>query len=111
MRKASTIVILLAFAAWAQQSGEAPQDPSKIVPPEIEPLKTTIVITAKPVDRGIGERGSRPPLDFLHFQAGVHIEMWGRLSTCGRLAIGLALDHGNSSGVTASPAVTGFLSM
>src|ERR1019366_5203404 len=50
--------------------------------------------------------GLRPALEFLHFQGRGHIEMWGRLSTCGRLSIGLALDHGNSSGVPASPAVT-----
>ena len=51
------------------------------------------------------------PLEFLHFQGRSLIDVWGRLSTCGRLAIGVALDHGNSSGVAARPAVTGFLSM
>jgi hypothetical protein len=56
--KTATIFVLLSFAAWAQQSGEPPQDPSKIVPPKLEPLKTTIVITAKPVEPGIDRRNS-----------------------------------------------------
>jgi hypothetical protein len=34
--------------------------------------------------------------------------VWGRLLTCGRLSIGLALDHAKSSGVAASPDFTGF---
>src|SRR5580658_120411 len=37
--------------------------------------------------------------------------LWGRLATCGRLVIGQALDHGNSSGAIAKPAVTGLSSM
>lgn len=51
--KAPMIVILLTFAAWAHQSSDAPQDP-----PKIEPLKTTIVITARPVEPGIDRRNS-----------------------------------------------------
>jgi hypothetical protein len=41
--KTLTIVLILTFAARAQQ---------------IEPLKTTIVITAKPVEPGIDRRNS-----------------------------------------------------
>ena len=47
----------------------------------------------------------------VHFQNEWQIQVWGGLLTCGRLAIGLALDHGKSSSVAASPVVTGFLSM
>jgi hypothetical protein len=51
--KTATTFVLLSFATWAQQSSEAPQDP-----PKLEPLKTTIVITAKPVEPGIDRRNS-----------------------------------------------------
>jgi hypothetical protein len=51
--KTATTFLLLAFAAWAQQGSDAPQDP-----PKIEPLKTTIVITAEPVEPAIDRRNS-----------------------------------------------------
>ena len=51
--KTPTTLLLLTFAAWAQQSSDAPQDP-----PKIELLKTTIVITASPVEPGIDRRNS-----------------------------------------------------
>jgi outer membrane receptor protein involved in Fe transport len=51
--KTATTFLLLAFAAWAQQGGDAPQDP-----PKIEPLRTTIVITAEPVEPAIDRRNS-----------------------------------------------------
>src|SRR5450755_2351686 len=48
--KIPTIALLLTFAAWAQ---DPPQDP-----PKIEPLKTTIVITAHPVEPAVDRRNS-----------------------------------------------------
>jgi outer membrane receptor protein involved in Fe transport len=51
--KSATALILFAFAASAQQGSDAPQDP-----PKIEPLKTTIVITAEPVEPAIDRRNS-----------------------------------------------------
>lgn len=48
-----TLLIVFVFAACSQQSSDTPQDASKI-----EPLKTTIVITAAPVEAGIERRNS-----------------------------------------------------
>lgn len=101
--KTPTTVILLTFAAWAQQSSDAPQDP-----PKIEPLKTTIVITAKPVEPGIDRRNSevftrtlfsRDDQIFHVLDAGINAgqhEGGGKSLEIRRF--GFNLDHGGVSG-------------
>ena len=56
--KTPTTLILLAFAASAQQAADSPPATPDSDPPKIEALKTTIVITAKPVEPGIDRRNS-----------------------------------------------------
>src|SRR6476659_1672825 len=94
--KTPTIVLILTFAAWAQ------------TPPEIEPLKTTIVITARPVEPGIDRRNSevltrtlfsRDDQIFHVLDAGINAgqhEGGGKSLEIRRF--GFNLDHGGVSG-------------
>ena len=98
--KTPPIVLILTFAAWAQ---DPPQDP-----PKIEPLKTTIVITATPVEPGIDRRNSevftrtlfsRDDQIFHVLDAGINAgqhEGGGKSLEIRRF--GFNLDHGGVSG-------------
>src|SRR5260370_14418089 len=56
--KTPTTLILLAFSLWSQQGSDSPPATPDSPPPKIEVLKTTIVITAKPVEPRIDRRNS-----------------------------------------------------
>src|SRR5260370_15232833 len=56
--KTPTTLILLAFSLWSQQGSDSPPATPDSNPPKIEVLKTTIVITAKPVEPGVDRRNS-----------------------------------------------------